>query len=130
MRVPSLRFLSKSLRRHGSKSERPVDTIVQPKQPAAAEVAKTQFPTDLEHHKVSQLLVAEGFTQEQADSLILLISQAVGESMKNMMQSLALKNDQQLVIQHNQAEFDKLQSDINDLGNQLFLQKAKKILQF
>lgn len=115
-----LRVIFKSLRRHGSKSERPIDDIVQPKQSIGTETIKSQLPVDLEHQKVSQLLVAEGFTQEQADSLINLISQAVGESMKNMAESLALKKDQQLVIQHNLAEFDKLQSDINDLGNIFF----------
>jgi hypothetical protein len=104
---------------HGSKSERPIDTI-KPQQTSSVEVQKSPFPSSIDQIKVSQLLIAEGFTQAQAESLILLISQAVEESMKNIVQSLALKNDQQLVLQHNQAEFDKLQSDINDLGQKDF----------
>jgi DNA primase large subunit len=104
---------------HGSKSERPIDTI-KPQQISSVEVQKSQSSNSIDQIKVSQLLMAEGFTQAQADSLILLISQAVEESMKNMVQSLALKNDHQLVMQHNQAEFDKLQSDINDLGKKDF----------
>jgi hypothetical protein len=121
MRTLLRHFNRIKIRTHGSKSERPIDiNPIKPQQSTTFEVEKTSIPTDIDHHKVSQLLIAEGFTQEQASSLINLISQAVGESMKNMMQTLALKNDHQLILQHNQAEFDKLQSDINDLGQKDF----------
>ena len=120
------------IRWHGSKSERPIDVNpLKTNQIASLEPISPEKHIDLDHSKISQLLIAEGFSQEQTDALILLISQAVGESMKNMIQSLALKNDQQFVRQHNQAQFDKLQSDINDLGmSNKFNIKAKRILRF
>ena len=117
-RRTSLAYNRFIIRKHGSKSEKPIDPTAKILTPSQTlEPRNLAVLSDFDAQKVSKLLTSEGFTHEQSEALTYLISEAVNESVQNMMQSLAQKNDQLVVRQHNQAQFEKLQSDINDLGN-------------
>jgi hypothetical protein len=65
-------------------------------------------------------LKSKGFTQSQVDALKVVVSEAIHESISNMIQNVATKEDQEFILKENETLFDEFKTDMESLGKKDF----------
>ncbi|KAI9017084.1 hypothetical protein BC832DRAFT_588362 [Gaertneriomyces semiglobifer] len=76
--------------------------------------------TTFNTHRYSQMLQAEGFTEAQADAVLGLVTEAVSESMENVLKAMVTKREQTEELQDAESDFAQLRSEINTLEKRDF----------
>ncbi|KAJ3007516.1 hypothetical protein HKX48_009069, partial [Thoreauomyces humboldtii] len=70
--------------------------------------------------RYTHMLQAEGFTPVQADAVLQLVTEAVSESMENVVRSMVTKAEQSSEIEDASQDFSQLRSDIQTLEKRDF----------
>ncbi|EMF09942.1 DUF1640-domain-containing protein [Sphaerulina musiva SO2202] len=83
---------------------------------AARRAFSATSPTARDHHfdtlKVVQRLQQEGFTEEQARAMMLVLSDVIEESIQNLTRTMVLREDQEKATYTQKVDFAKLRSEL------------------
>jgi hypothetical protein len=87
---------------------------------ATSLIQEQSIRTNFDSSRFVKLLQDEGFSQPEAEGLVLLISEVVDESLSSITKSLVTKNEQSKFIQECNRELQRIRSEINTIENQDF----------